>query len=51
MRELFISGNPVVLSDIASEDSKRFSERWQSTHCEGRYNDEDIMLWVSILIM
>lgn len=38
-----------IVPDSASEESKRFSERMLSIHCDGRYNEEDIKQLAGIL--
>ena len=43
---------PAILWKVpesASEESKRFSERMLSIHCDGRYNEEDIKQLADIL--
>lgn len=43
---------PAILWNVpesASEESKRFSERMLSIHCDGRYNEEDIKQLADIL--
>ena len=43
---------PAILWDVpenASDESKSFSERMLSIHCDGRYNEEDITLLAGIL--
>lgn len=43
---------PAILWNVpewASEESKRFSERMLSIHCDGRYNEEDIKQLAGIL--
>ncbi len=43
---------PAILWNVpetASEESKRFSERMLSVHCDGRYNEEDIKQLAGIL--
>ena len=38
-----------AVTDSASENSKDFSERMLSVHCDGRYSEDDIKQLASIL--